>query len=80
MNRNILNLQLNAMHFPPGHRQNLSKIWVLGGNWMGPFYILKFRNRIMNMDKERITGKVYAWSLSLAGLKFPNWTGRLERY
>ena len=32
----------------------------------------------MNMEKDRMTSKVYAWSLSLAGSKLQNWAWKMR--
>ena len=71
VNRNILNLQLNAMHFLLGVGRTCWAFW--GTGWVPFLMTIKFRNSIMNIKKDRITSNVYAWSLSLAGPKFQNW-------
>lgn len=43
------------------------------------FNILRFRSRIMKMEDDRMTRKIYLWSLSLASNSHKNWAWRTQK-
>ena len=75
----LAGIQLNALRLALGVGKACPIAGLFGESGWVPysmsvkFNIMRFRKRIMKMDRERLTKKIYIWSESLAAENCKNW-------
>ena len=83
--RTLTSIQLNALRFAlwVGKACPIAGLFGESGwvpySMMVKFNILRFRRRIIKMDGDRMTRKLYTWSESLAGDNCKNWAWKTKK-
>ena len=83
--KNLASIQLNALRFVMGVGKACPIAGLFGESGWVPhsmtvrFNIVRFRRRVMQMDEDRLTRKIYLWSHSLAGDNFKNWAWKTQK-
>lgn len=82
--KSLASIQLNALRFALGVGKACPIAGLFGESGWVPysmtvkFNIVRFRKRIMKMDGDRMTRKIYIWSESIAGDNCKNWAWKTK--